>query len=187
MLLMQIVTLALALATTMLGAAGCGSSSKDGTSSTAASTTASSTIATAPAPLPTTTAALTIATGKPLTHAQLIAAGDPICARANLKLKTMSSATRQDTARLLPQAAGYEHIQATELSKLVPPASLASDWKQIVAGIQKFSELSIKASEYLQAKNTSAAASIVQAANITQRQLTAIAKRNGFKACAVVR
>jgi hypothetical protein len=185
MLRMQIVMLA--LATTMLGVTGCGSSSKSGSTSTAVSTTASSTITTTPTPLPTTTAALAIATGKPLTREQLIAKGDLICARANLKLKTMSSATRQDTARLLPQAAGYERIQATELSKLVPPASLASDWKQIVAGIQKFSELSIRAAEYLQAKNTSAATSIVQAANTTQRQLTAIAKRDGFKDCAVVR
>jgi hypothetical protein len=109
-----------------------------------------------------------------------------ICGRTNVELSSTTANNEQDFARLLPQAAGYERAEARELSKLVPPPAMASDWAQIVEGFQKFSELSARAAEYARVNNFKEAIPIAQAGNTVQKQLTAIAKRDGFKVCSLV-
>jgi hypothetical protein len=186
MLSQQIVMLALALATTMLVGVGCGGSSKTSSSVSSTATTASQTATTGQA----TNAALnskeiTIASGKPLSHAAWIAKGDAICAATNVKLSSTTAKNTHDFARLLPQTAAYERIEAAELSKLVPPTSKADDWKRILAELQKFAEFSEKAGEYARVNNFKAATPVAQAGNNAQRELVAIAKRDGFKICSV--
>jgi hypothetical protein len=182
MLLVQFAALALA-ATTLVS--GCGGSSKTGSTSTAAAnTTTATTASAATTPAPTVTT-ITIATGTPLARSVWISKGDAICASANTKLNSTTVRSTQDFARLLPQAAAYDHTEATELSKLVPPTAMASDWVQIVTELQKFSELSAKAGEYARVNNLSAAKPVTQAGNTAQRQLVAIAKRDGFKVCSI--
>jgi hypothetical protein len=170
---------ALALAATALVASGCGESSKTESATTAAVTTTAAAITPAP-----TTTPITVGTGKPLKRMVWIAKGDSICTRANTKLSSTTAKTTQDFARLLPQAAAYERAEATELSKLVPPADMANDWAQIVAGIQKFSEFSDKAAEYARVDNVNEAAPVFSAMNKIQQEFTTLAKRDGFKECA---
>lgn len=172
---------ALFLVATTLVTSGCGGSSETKSGTTAAADTTPATAA-RPSQASATTE-IVVATGKSLTRAEWVAKGDAICASTNTKRHSTTARTTNDLTRLLPQAAGYERIEATELSKLVPPTSMRSDWIQIVSGIQKFSEYSIKVSEYTQAHNFSAAAPVVVAGTTIERQLTAIAKRDGFKKC----
>lgn len=172
---------ALALAAAILTVSGCGGSSKTSSTTTAASTTAPATTAS------TTTATSTkTATGPPLTRIELIAKAEPICARANAELNSTTIKSRAELARALPQAAAYDQVEATELSNLVPPASMASDWKQIIAGLQTFGDDTDKAGEDLESGSSEAAGSVYAAAKKGHEQLVAIAKRDGFKQCAFI-
>ena len=177
---------ALALATIVLTAAGCGSSSKSTTGTTAAASTPSTArTASIPTPPAQTLPAHTVklVTGTPLTRARWIAAGDAICARVNRKVAGNPVVTAADYARLLPEFAAYYSKEATDLSKLVPPASMAHDGEQLVNGLQLLSEYLIKASQPYAAGNTSAGRQLFKAALLVQQRPIAVAKRDGFKQC----
>jgi predicted outer membrane protein len=124
MLQAQFVVLALVIIVT---AAGCGSA-KGKTPATTSSYTA------------TATTASETQSGKPLTRAEWIAAGEAICKRTNAQLGSLHIKSLKDYARVLPQAASYDQAESSELGRLVPPASMASDWKKRVSGFNKFGD-----------------------------------------------
>src|ERR1700722_5724199 len=76
---------------------------------------------------------------KPLTRAELTAKANAICKTVTAKLATKTIKSQQDIARIAPDLAGFEETALGELSKLVPPAGLANDWKQFVAGAGRLS------------------------------------------------
>jgi hypothetical protein len=173
----------LAVASTLVALSACGSTTKTSSNtaaSSAATTSASNTVST-----PVSSEEIRIDSGKPLSRAAWIAKADAVCLRTNIKLSSTTAKTQHDFARLLPQAAAYERAEATELSKLVPPPSMARDWQQIIIGIQKFGEFSARAGEYARVNNFSAALPIATAGNNAQREFTAIAKQDGFKVCSL--
>ncbi len=169
----------LALATTMFAASGCGSSKQAPTSSTG-----SKTIATATSSVGTTTAPL--ATGKPLTRAQLIAQGDAICATATRKLTAVAARSEPELVRLLPQAAINLETEAKGLSRLVPPASMTHDWTQIINKIHFASEYVTRVTQYIKEKQEKTAGQLYEKAGYLYKQSKAIAKRDGFKRCSRV-
>jgi hypothetical protein len=171
---------ALALAATAIFASGCGSSKSSSTSSAASSTGAVTTPA-----IDTTPAK--IATGKPLTSAQLIAQGDAICDSALTKLSAIAAKTKLELIRVLPQGALYLSSEAEGLGKLVPPASLSGDWAQIVNDIHTASEYLSRASQYYKEKQEKAAGESFLKANELNTQAKRIAKRHGFKVCSSFR
>jgi hypothetical protein len=173
---------ALALATGALAVAGCGGSSKS-TATTAASTPpATTTTATTPTAT-VTAAAVTFASGTPLSHTVWIARGDKICAHANTELSTGTLRSPQAFASALSRAAVYDKTEASELGKLVPPASEASDWKQIVNDIQLFGEYTSKVAEDTRAGNNEAAHPLLLQGEAIHARLAAIARRAGFTQC----
>lgn len=174
---------ALCLAATGLAATGCGGSSKSGTTTTtaASSTPAAST----PAQTTATTPEIKVQTGHPLSQKVWIARADAICRGTQAKLAATKAKTQADVARLLPQVAAYEREEATELSKLSPPASQAVNWQRIVTGLQKYGELSIKAGEATAAKTINGAVPYILAARTISRELTPIIKHNGFRSCSI--
>lgn len=171
---------ALALAVTTLAASGCGESSKTGSATTAAA--AAATTATTATP-PTTTTSVKPASGKSLTRTQLIAKGDAICARAHTKLSAMSASTQKEFARLLPQAAIYDNTESNELSELVPPASMAHDWAQIISSAHLYGEYISRVADYARANNFRSATPLLHASENVQKQLIAVATHDGFKHC----
>ena len=177
---------ALVLAASALAVAGCGGSSKtESTATSAASTTPSSTTtAQSTAPTTTTSQVIKIQKGKPLSHTVWITKGDEICAIANLRRHATTAKTEEQVARLAPQISGYDHIEAVELSKLVPPSNMAGDWKLIIANVQKISEFAAQLGEYAQTHRYNAAAPILASAVGVEERLGSIAKRDGFKQCA---
>jgi hypothetical protein len=178
--MLQIQLFALALAAIALAATGCGGSSKSATGNAAATTP--STARTAPTPTrPAHTIAL--ATGTPLTRARWIAKGDAICARVNREVAGTPANSVSDYARLLPQIAAYYSKEATDLSKLVPPTSMAHDGEQIVNGLQLLSEYLSKSGQAFQAGNVSAGSQLFRTALTIQEQPIAVAERDGFKKC----
>lgn len=173
---------AMTFAAAALIVAGCGGSSKTGSITT--SVAAQSGTATQTSPVG-SGEEIKVSSGKPLRRAVWIAKGDAICQRANAALSTTTAKTSQDFARLLPQAAGYERTEATELAKLIPPTAMVADWQHIIGGLQKFSEFSLKAAQYAQVRNWSAAVPVATAGDKAQAELVAVAKRDGFKVCSV--
>lgn len=122
---------------------------------------------------------------KPLTRAELIAKADIICKRIDDKLKSSNNTikSQQDIARIVPKLASFEQSALAELSKLEPPASLANDWKTIIAGAQTLADNTAKLGEYAKANNLKAARHLIQASEKVQQQTLATAKRDGFKQC----
>ena len=120
---------------------------------------------------------------KPLTRAELTAKADAICKTVTAKLATRTIKTRQDIARIAPELAAFEQTALAELGKLVPPAELASDWKQFVAGAQTLADNTSKLGEYAKANNLKGARGLITSSQTVQKQMVATAKRDGLIAC----
>ncbi|MGA9283821.1 MAG: hypothetical protein WBV85_00090 [Solirubrobacteraceae bacterium] len=183
----------LALAAVALAVSGCGKSSKAESTSTSAentpttqATTTQATTSTTPAATKTTsTGEVKLKAGAPLSRAVWIAKGDAICARANIARHAQAAKTEAQIVRLIPQVAAHDHLEAVELSKLVPPANRQSDWKILVGDAQKTSEYAIQLGEYAEAKRYDEAQPLFAAAAKVQEQIEAIGRRDGFKKCSV--
>jgi hypothetical protein len=177
---------AVALAATTLAATGCGGSSKtaSSTSTAAASTTAPATTAQTAAAVA-TGEPIKLRSGQPLSRTEWIAKGDAICTITNKKLDASTVRTLKDWQRVLPQGAGWERTEATELSKIVPPVAFASDWRQIVTGFQRFSELTAKVAQYALANNLKAAQPVTAAGEAMHERTANLAKHYGFKECSI--
>ncbi len=120
---------------------------------------------------------------KPLTRAELTTKANAICETVTAKLANHTIKTQQDIARVAGELASFEEAALNNLGKLVPPAALADDWKQFVAGAQTLAENTSKIGEYARANNLKASKSLIVSSQATQKQMTAIAKRDGLKSC----
>lgn len=120
---------------------------------------------------------------KPLTRAQLLVKADAICRHIEKKLSSFSAKNEKEFIRLLPRLAGYEQQGLAELSKLVPPAQMADDWKTIVAGASTLADSTAKLAEAARAKDLKTAHAITSEIGKVQQRTIAVAKRNGFKEC----
>lgn len=122
---------------------------------------------------------------KPLTRAQLVARADAICRQVTAKLETVNKgravSTPQQIARAAAGASGFEQSALDELGKLTPPAALEADWKRFVAGAQSLADDTASLSESV--NDPAVARRVIASAEATQKQMAAIAKRNGFTDC----
>lgn len=120
---------------------------------------------------------------KPLTHAELVSKANAICKTVTAKFATKNPHSVQDIARIAPELASFEQHALSELSKLVPPANLESDWKQFIAGAELLAENTSKLGEYAKTNDLKAARGLITSSDTTQQQMQAIAKRNGLTEC----
>jgi hypothetical protein len=134
-----------------------------------------------------TTAALGIcgcgSSAKPLTRAELTAKADAICKTVTAKLAGTNIKTQQDIGRVAPELASFEESALAQLSKLVPPADLAEDWKKFVAGAQTLAENTSKLGEYAKANKLKQARGLIESSQQVQQGMVTIAKRDGLKSC----
>jgi hypothetical protein len=152
----------------MLGGCGGGSAA-----TTAASTAASTDASTTPGSRP---------------ESGFIAKADAICARLNSQIsgREPSKITMSEIARLSLAHATLEQKALNELTRLVPPSSLAGDWKRIIAYRRTLIDELIKFAQYAKANDTRAVQTLSVSKEQVHRKLTATAKRAGFTACARV-
>jgi hypothetical protein len=118
-----------------------------------------------------------------LMRGELIAKADAICSRVHAEYHANGYRSIQDMARLAPRLASYEQTAVAELRKLTPPASMANDWRQIVAGAQTVASDTAKLGRYAKENNLKAATALYTASGQVERQALATARRDGFKAC----
>jgi hypothetical protein len=122
---------------------------------------------------------------KPLTRAQLLTKADATCRRINNKLSAGNSAkTPQQISHAASELVSYEQKGLAELSKLIPPASMASDWKAIIAGAQTLADDTVKIVERVKVeKDLKGAHALLAETSRVQERTVAIAKRDGFTDC----
>jgi len=166
----------LAFATVALAAASCGRSSKPATSTTTAAAPSTS-AATTTAP------AIAIARGKSLTRAKWLAQGDAICAHVNREVAAISVRSAAEYASAMHQIVAYYDIEASSLSKLVPPPSMASDAARLVSGVQVLIESLNRAGQAFQAGQGKVGFQLLGKAMEVQRQPIAVARHAGLKKC----
>jgi hypothetical protein len=120
---------------------------------------------------------------KPLTRSELIAKANAICRRVYIRRVALKITKQQDYARIEPQLAAYELAALAEMRKLTPPASMTSDWQQIIAGAQIIADLTKKFGEYAKAHELGRTRTLYSMAAKVPPSL-ATAKRDGFSDCA---
>jgi|HubBroStandDraft_3_1064219.scaffolds.fasta_scaffold44031_2 hypothetical protein len=120
---------------------------------------------------------------KPLTRAELTAKANAICRTVSAKLATNTIKNAQEMARTAPKLASFEQNALSELSRLVPPAALESDWQAFIAGAQKLAENTAKLGEYAKTKNLRAAGALIAMSENIQQRMLKIVKRDGIRDC----
>jgi hypothetical protein len=120
---------------------------------------------------------------KPLTRAELTAKANAICKTVTAKMASKSAKNEQQISQVAGELASFEQTALADLSKLVPPAELETDWKKFVSGAQTLAENTAKLGEYAKAKNLKAGKVLILSSENTQKQMVVIAKRDGLTAC----
>jgi len=122
---------------------------------------------------------------KQLTRAELIAKADAICKRANAERAAMPSIrTRSDYAIVLPRVATNNDAAIAELARLTPPASMASDWKQIIASERTLTRYMRTFSKNVASYDIRATRALVHQADSVRQSMIATAQGAGFNDCA---
>lgn len=119
-----------------------------------------------------------------LTRAQLIAKGDEICYRANVRRKSVHLNSRADYERLVPPLAAYERAVVSEMRGLAPPASMTASWHQMVEGSQGIAYVTGYFTKYAEASTGPQAQQLDVKLSTAINELVAAAKHEGFKDCA---
>jgi hypothetical protein len=120
---------------------------------------------------------------KPLTRAELTAKANAICKTVTARFASENVNSQKTLATVIPQLASFEQNELAKLSKLVPPAELADDWKKFVDGAETLAENTAKLDEYVKAKSIKGAGGLITRSEATQRQMQATARRDGIVGC----
>ena len=118
-----------------------------------------------------------------LTREELIAQANAICARANARFSSAKVTSTQELVQKLKDESAYNETQATELEKLVPPASMTRDWSTIVAGVRTIGANTVRVGEYADTQDANAGGRLLIATRTLRSKLSNIAKRNGITEC----
>ena len=127
-----------------------------------------------------------------LARAELIAKANPICKRTIKRLleveKTLAKASTagpplQALAATAPGLSASQSQAVSQLRQLTPPASLAGDWRSLLAGLQELADDTARIGAAAKQKNEKAMESIVRTGNATRKRLLAIGARDGLGPC----
>jgi hypothetical protein len=150
---------AIALTATALAVSGCGGSSGS------------------------TTSSATSTSSKPLTREELINQVDTICAHVNARRASTHYTTPQTVVSLAPQLASYEQAAAAELTKLIPPPSMASVLQLIATNTRALATDTVKLGEYAKSQDTAAANALYSSMQASHQQIVSAARENDFTEC----
>jgi hypothetical protein len=126
-------------------------------------------------------------------NAKFVAEADPICKQtlakrtaANSEVSKVSSSTAKilaALARVAPPVAADEHHAITQLRALKAPASLSTDWRRLLAGMEVLANDATQIGEHAKAHDYEAIVSITASGNKLREGLIPIAAREGFTYC----
>jgi hypothetical protein len=126
-------------------------------------------------------------------RAALMAKANAICKRLNAGIIAAINRfptghrghdiTRAEISAIAQQRAVVERVALIELSKLAPPASMAGDWQQILAGRRREAKIMATLAEYAEFHNLPGERSAFALLSGVQKQLAATATRDGLASC----
>ncbi|MGD1058418.1 MAG: hypothetical protein ABR992_13510 [Solirubrobacteraceae bacterium] len=124
---------------------------------------------------------------------KFVAEADTICQQtlakrtaANSEVSKVSSSTAKTLAvlaRVAPPVAADEHHAITLLRALKAPASLNSDWRQLLAGMEVLATDATQIGEHAKAHDYKAIVSLTASGRKVRETLIPIASRDGFAYC----
>jgi hypothetical protein len=124
---------------------------------------------------------------------KLVAEADPICKQvsvertaANTAVSNASSSTAktlQVLARVAPPVAADEQRAIVRLRALKAPASLASDWQKLLAGMEQLANDATKIGADAKSGHYKDVTLLTANGRTVREQITAIATRDGFTYC----
>jgi hypothetical protein len=122
---------------------------------------------------------------------RMISSADAICKGVNARRTAAnthvgavaSQAALPKVAAVAAGLAAYERNAVVELRKLTAPASLAQDWRKILAGAEKLAGNTTKLGEEAKAKNLKGVEGLIHEDQQSEKELIAIATTAGFKHC----
>jgi hypothetical protein len=123
--------------------------------------------------------------GQSQTRAKLIASADTICHRVNATRDSVAIISPQEYTRILPLVAD-ERSAVVELGKLVPPATLASDWSRIVANFRLIAADTRTYVQSLKAQDVKGAEEALRSMQTAQQHMVAVTRHDGFSDCAQI-
>ncbi|HEY4810837.1 MAG TPA: hypothetical protein VIH71_07250 [Solirubrobacteraceae bacterium] len=129
----------------------------------------------------------------PTGRQKLVAQADPLCklitaqrAAANAevsKARASTAKTLAALARFAPAVGEVEHHVIVRLHTLKAPASLASDWQTLLAGMEQLARDATQIGEHAKAHDYKAIVTLTSSGRKVRKQLTSIATRDGFTYC----
>jgi hypothetical protein len=119
-----------------------------------------------------------------LSTTQLIAHGDAICRRLNAELAKAKAIDTQEILRVVPRNVSLERKSLEELSHLVPPASITTDWKRILGYRRSLANELVALLRRARQHDAAAVAALTASKKREHAALRETATRHGFKDCA---
>jgi hypothetical protein len=126
-------------------------------------------------------------------NAKFVAEADPICKQtlakrstANAEVSKVSSSTAKILAvlaRVAPPVAAEDHHAITRLQALKAPASLSTDWRQLLAGMEVLANDATQIGEHAKTHDYGAIVSLTASGNKVREGLIPIAAHDGFAYC----
>jgi len=127
------------------------------------------------------------------TKTKLVAEADPICkqvavarAAANTAIAKAGSSTSKSlkiVARVAPPIGAEELKAVAKLRTIKAPASLESDWRQLLSGMEQLGNDASALGAHAKAGEYKALTSITASGRKLRERLTKIATRDGFSYC----
>jgi hypothetical protein len=118
----------------------------------------------------------------------LIARADTICRGLDTKRAAVNPAnlSMREIARFAPPRAALEQAAVTELSKLTPPASIARDWRQVIAYRTTLTKELFKLGSDAKVNDAPGIRALAASKKLVHQKLLTVATRDGFKYCSGV-
>ncbi len=125
---------------------------------------------------------------------KLIAQADPICkqvnerrAAANASLGNVTTlggkGTLAKVAQTAPALSRFQHEAVAKLSALKAPSSMSKDWQTMLKGLQQLANYTAQIGFVAKAKKAAFGEKLIATSRELQKQLIALAKRDGFQHC----
>jgi hypothetical protein len=127
------------------------------------------------------------------TKQQLVAEADTICKQISVERTAANAAVSKASpstakilaalARVAPPVAVDEHKVIVHLHALKAPASVATDWQKLLAGMEVLANDATQIGEHAKAHEYKAIVSLTSSGRKVREELTTLANHEGFTYC----
>jgi hypothetical protein len=118
------------------------------------------------------------------TKTAVTARANAICAAINREREQITLTSKQSYLTLVPSLIATERRAIKELEAVIPPTSVARDWRQILADARTIVNESTTTLNSIRQGNIAAVRMLLTHGKETQEQMATLSTRDGFDECA---